>query len=87
MLSKEVQIINELGLHARCAAKIAGVACRARANIWLEKEGQKADASSVIDILTLACGRGTKLKLLIEDESDLALLDQIAAMVEKGFEE
>ena len=86
-LSKDLNIINELGLHARAAAEIAMIARNARSNIWIIKEGIRADASGIIDILTLACPKGSKITIKIEDQADIDILNAIADLVEKGFEE
>ena len=62
-LSREVVIVNELGLHARSAAKIAKLAQNTKSTIWLIKDNEKVDASSIIDMLTLACEKGSKILL------------------------
>jgi len=85
--SKEVIIVNELGLHARSAAKIAKLAQNAKSTIWLIKDNEKVDASSIIDILTLACAKGSKIMLTVDNKSDIHILNEITALVERGFEE
>ena len=85
--SKEVVIINELGLHARSAAKIAKLAQNAKSTIWLIKDNEKADASSIIDILTLACPKGSRIALSADCQSDIDIINDITALVERGFEE
>jgi phosphotransferase system HPr (HPr) family protein len=85
--SRTVTITNELGLHARSAAQIAEIAQNSVAAVWIQKEEEKADASSIIDILTLACARGTQIKIIIEDLADLPVLDGIADLVDSGFGE
>ena len=87
VLSREVTIANELGLHARSAAKIAGLANRSKASVWIEKGDEKADASSIVDILTLACEKGTKITIRVENEADFNILDAITELVEGGFGE
>ena len=86
---KVVTIINELGLHARSAAQIAKIAgnSNATANVWLKKGDKVADAASIIDILTLACEKGTRITILIEDWADIDILNDIADLVESGFGE
>lgn len=86
-LSHTIQIRNELGLHARSAAIIARIAQRATAAIWVMKGNEKADASSVIDLLTLECPKGTLITITIVDPSDHPLLNEIASQVEAGFGE
>ena len=80
-------IVNELGLHARSAAQIADIAQNSIANVWIQKEDEKADASSIIDILTLACTKGTQITIIIEDLADLPVLNTIADLVNSGFGE
>ena len=86
-LSREVTIVNELGLHARSAAKIAELANQSTASVWIQKGGEQADASSIMDILTLACEKGTKITIRIENESDFNILEAITELVEGGFGE
>ena len=80
-------IVNDLGLHARSAAQIAEIAQNSVAGVWIQKEEEKADASSIIDILTLACARGTRIKIVIEDLADLPVLNGIADLIDSGFGE
>lgn len=86
-LSMDVTITNAFGLHARAAAKIAKLVQNVKSKVWIIKEGEKADASSIIDILTLACEKGSKITLKIDDPSDLEILNKLADLVESGFGE
>jgi phosphocarrier protein len=86
-LSREVTIVNELGLHARSAAKIAELANRSEASVWIVKGDQTADASSIVDVLTLACEKGTKITIRIENKADFNILEAITELVESGFGE
>ncbi|MEA3416058.1 MAG: HPr family phosphocarrier protein [Thermodesulfobacteriota bacterium] len=86
-LSRDVVIINELGLHARSAARIAKLAQNASSKVWLVKGKERVDASSVIDILSLACLKGSKITLKIDEESDIDILNEIIELIKKGFGE
>ena len=86
-LSREVVIVNELGLHARSAAKIAELAQDSKAAVWVQKDAEKADASSIVDILTLACEKGSKITLIIEDKADRPILEDIVDLIQTGFGE
>ena len=85
--SRDVVIVNELGLHARSAAKIAKLAQNTKSTIWMMKKSEKVDASSIIDILTLACPKGSKITLTIDSQSDVDILNDIVSLIERGFEE
>ena len=86
-LHKVTTIKNELGLHARSAAQIAEIARNSKGNVWLMKDDEKADASNIMDILTLVCEKGTKIRIIIEDSADTDILIAIVDLVEKGFGE
>ena len=84
---RNVTITNDLGLHARSAAQIADIAQNSIANVWIQKDDEKADASSILDILTLACAKETKITIIIEDLGDLPILNAITDLVDNGFGE
>jgi phosphocarrier protein len=86
-LSHDVVVINELGLHARSAAKIAGIARRAGSRVWLIRGQERADASSTLEVLTLACARGAQLTVAVDDASDLRILEDLVRLFANGFEE
>ena len=86
-LLRPVTIINELGLHARSAAKIAEVAQKARYKVWIARDSEEVDAASIIDLLTLGCNQGTEIVVRIENPADRPILNQIIDLVEAGFGE
>jgi len=86
-VSKTVRVGNELGLHARAAARIAELAKLAKAGIWLSKAGEKVDAASVIDILTLAGHKGTRIILSADDPADADTLNKIEDLFKDNFGE
>ncbi|PIE70417.1 MAG: HPr family phosphocarrier protein [Deltaproteobacteria bacterium] len=85
-LTRTVIIINELGLHARPAAMIAQLAQNAQFGVWVQKEGalERMDAASIIDILTLACAKGTALVFGINNPVDAGVLNEIVELIENG---
>ena len=85
--SKDVTVVNELGLHARSAGKIAKLAGDAASKVWVQKDEERVDAGSILDILTLACEKGSKLTIVINDRSDMEILNRIVALVKNGFGE
>jgi len=86
-LSKELEIVNELGLHARSASQIALLAQKATDRIWLQKGTAKVDATSILDILTLGCPKGSKIIIFVEHYNDINVLNNIAGLIENGFGE
>ena len=85
--SRDVVITNELGMHARSAAKIVEIAKHAESEVRLVRDDEEVDAKSVIDILTLACAKGSKIKIRIENRSDMKILNNIVELIKTGFGE
>jgi phosphocarrier protein len=85
--TRQVTVVNELGLHARAAAKIAELAQKAGSTVWILREEESADASSVIDILSIACPKGTTLSIAVDDPADSDVLEAIVKLFEDGFDE
>lgn len=86
-LWRDLKIVNELGLHARAAAQLAKTAQGAGGSVWLGFESEQVDAKQIVDILTLAAGQGDQVRVTIENETDLSILERIAALFLDGFGE
>lgn len=85
--STTLTIVNELGLHARSAAQLAKLATEAKGCVWIGKDGDLADAASMLDIMALNCPKGTQVSVSIDDEADLTILERICALIRSGFGE
>ena len=81
-LSVEVVVAGDLGLHARPAAEISKLASKSRSGVWIAKGAERVDATSIIDILSLACAKGTRLVISVADPADRPLLQSVAALIE-----
>jgi phosphocarrier protein len=86
-LSQQTIVLNDLGMHARPAAKIAQMAMNASKNIWLSDGTKRVAASSIIDILTLCAKKGARIHIQAESSRDTAILEQIKAFFDNGFGE
>jgi len=86
-LTRKVIIPNELGLHARAAAKIARLAERARSKVYIVKDGQEVDATSILDVIALYCPYGVEVVVKITDTGDVKVLNHIVRLIETGFGE
>lgn len=80
-VARQVFVQDELGLHARPAAKLAQTAQRFQSRITLEYDDMVVDAKSILDILSLAAGRGASLTLRCTGED----AGQAAADLEAFF--
>ncbi|MCF8093450.1 MAG: HPr family phosphocarrier protein [Desulfotignum sp.] len=86
-LSCNTIVLNQLGMHARPAAKIAQMAMDSESTIWLSDGNSRVDASSIIDILTLCATKGSRVHIQAESFQDAAIIDKIKAFFENGFGE
>ena len=69
---EEVEIINQLGLHARASAKLTQLAAQYKSEVWLARNGRRVNGKSIMGVMMLAAGLGSKVELEITgpDESD-----------------
>lgn len=86
-LSREVVVVNQHGLHARPAGKLAQLAQTFAADVIIALGGQEVDAKSILDVLTLAAGQGTVLQLRASGSDAGEALDRLAALISSRFEE
>jgi phosphocarrier protein len=87
MLTRDFRVSNRLGLHARPAAKFVQTANRFSCDIFVEKDGQKINGKSIISLLVLSAGLGSKLTVSAQGDDASEALAELALLVEKGFEE
>ncbi len=80
-------IVNSLGLHARAAAKLVGEANRFDSDVYLIKDGEEVNGKSIMGVLTLAAGRGSRITVRCEGEDAQECLEALRALFERGFDE
>ena len=86
-LVKSITIINKLGLHARAASKLVALASKFESQIILDKDGQEADAKSIMALLMLAASQGTSLTVRITGRDATDALEQLEALINDRFGE
>jgi phosphocarrier protein len=87
VIEREVEIVNRLGLHARAAAKLVHAAGGFRSQIWLVRDGEEVDAKSILGILLLAAGQGTRLAVRCDGEDEQQAMAAITRLIAERFEE
>ncbi|SEI09011.1 phosphocarrier protein NPr [Rheinheimera pacifica] len=85
--SEAVTIVNQLGLHARAASKLAQLCQQFSARIELVQEDKSADASSVLALLMLASSKGKTLQVCAEGTDAQQALDAVVNLIKNGFDE
>ena len=63
MIKQEIEIINKLGLHARASSKLTQTASQFASEIWIEKNGRKVNAKSIMGVMMLAAAMGSNITL------------------------
>ena len=86
-LTKELTIINKSGIHARPAAMFVKVANRFGSDIFVEKDGEKINGKSIIGLMMLAAGPGSKLTLHVKGADASAAITELEALVQRKFDE
>jgi phosphocarrier protein len=82
MPKQEAEIVNRLGLHARASAKLTQIAGSFPCEVWMERNGRRINAKSIMGVMMLSAGRGAKVIIDTEgeraDEAMAAILGLIA---------
>lgn len=87
MLRKRIEIINKLGLHARAAAKFVARASRYGSNLEVSKGDQTVNGKSIMGVMMLAAAKGSEIELTIDGEDEVAMLDDLANLINDRFGE
>ena len=90
MLMLEIEIRNPSGLHARPAAMFVKAAAAGKSRVRvanLAREGADADARSILGVLGLGAGRGTLIRLTVEGEDELDVMESLHRLIEGGLGE
>lgn len=75
-IEKEITIVNRLGMHARPSAMFVRIASRYRCEVWVEKAGENVNGKSIMGLMMLAAGQGSKLLVRCEGaDADKAMQD------------
>jgi phosphocarrier protein len=87
MPQTEVEIVNKLGLHARASAKLTQLASTYQSEVWLTRNGRRVNAKSIMGVMMLAAGKGSKVGIEIDGSDAEAALQAIVQLIAGKFEE
>lgn len=87
LVVREVEITNKLGLHARAAAMFARLAGQFPCEIYVEKDGERVNGKSLMGLLMLAAGNGSKIKLYAYGPEGHRAIEALQALIERKFDE
>ena len=86
-MTKDFQVLNKLGIHARPAAMFVKIANRYGSDIFVEKDGEKINGKSIMGLMMLAAGPGSKVTLHAKGADALAAIAELEALVQRKFDE
>ena len=87
MIEKSATVVNKLGIHARAAAKLVGVASQFRAQLEIEKEGKRANAKSIMSVMMLAASKGVGVEVVARGDDAADAVDAIERLIAGRFGE
>jgi len=86
-MTRDFTVSNKLGIHARPAAMFVKVANRFKCNIFVEKDGEKVNGKSIMGLMMLAAGPGSKVKVYAEGNDASEALTELESLVDRKFGE
>jgi len=87
MISKQLEIINKLGLHARASTKLTQTASKFTSEIWIERNGRRVNAKSIMGVMMLAAGKGSIVTVEADGEDEIPAIAALAALIADYFGE
>jgi len=83
----DTEIVNKLGLHARASAKLTQLAGSFPCEVWMERNGRRINAKSIMGVMMLAAGKGSRVLVETEGERADEALQAILALIADKFGE
>ena len=87
MISKEVVINNQVGLHARPATFFIQKANEFKSSIWVEKEDMRVNAKSLLGVLSLGIVKGTPVTIIADGADEDAAIETLSELIDADFSE
>lgn len=87
--TRTLEVLNRMGIHARPAAMIVRVANNYEADLWVEKDGEQVNGKSIMGLMMLAAGQGSRLKFIAtgDEASCGSLLSDLEDLFSRKFDE
>jgi phosphocarrier protein HPr len=87
MISQELEIINKLGLHARASTKLTQTASKFASDIWIERNGRRVNAKSIMGVMMLAAAKGAIVKIEATGADEAAAIQALSDLIGDYFGE
>ena len=86
-LVKELVVLNKMGIHARPAAMIVRITNKFKAEVFVEKDEEQVNGKSIMGLMMLAAGKGSKVKFIVTGEDAPAMEAELEALFARKFDE
>ena len=86
-VSKNIEIINKLGLHARAAAQFVKLASNFSSHIEIEKNQQRVNGKSIMGVMMLAASKGSQITIYAEGEDENDSIIKLEELINNRFNE
>lgn len=87
MQSREIEIINKLGLHARASSKLVQLANSFKSDIFIVRNGRQANAKSIMSLMMLAAAKGSQITVTCNGADEIDALDKVCGLFADRFGE
>ena len=87
MIKQEIEIINKLGLHARASTKLTQTASQYASEVWIERNGRRVNAKSIMGVMMLAAGKGSIVVLDADGKDEQQAMDALVELINGKFGE
>jgi phosphocarrier protein HPr len=84
---KELVVLNKLGIHARPAAMIVRITNKFKSEVFVEKDEEQVNGKSIMGLMMLAAGKGSKVKFLVTGEDASQMLAELEQLFARKFDE
>ena len=87
MIKRSITISNKLGLHARASAKLTQLASKFQSAVWIERNGRRVNAKSIMGVMMLAAGIGSPVELEVDGPDETEAAQALEALFGQKFGE
>ena len=87
MICEKITIINKLGLHARAASKLVSKASQFESDVFIDKQGNRVNAKSIMGVMMLAASKGTEVMLEADGNDEKDCIEAMVELINNRFDE
>ena len=84
---EEIEIVNQLGLHARASAKLTQLAAQYKSEVWLTRNGRRVNGKSIMGVMMLAAGIGARVQIETTGEDEAGAMMALKQLIADKFGE